>query len=299
MNDHWSIVQREFTKRGHIRFWKLFLILLAASQIFVTLKMGALSLEKSQECRAKLSYSQGTFRSGKYTVAIERYEPRSKGRYPAILFVHGSGGLISRAPGSELPKRDNFGEIPLACAGYVVAVVHYFDTVGVRSTADIDFMKSHQELWLKTLSDSLTYLAGLHGVDQKRFGVMGESLGGYLALSLAARDSRVRAVSEHYGGNPGLTAAEFRMLPPVLIQHGSADTIVPVREAYLLQSNFESNNTPCAIHIYPGLEHNLNTAGRAAALELSRLFFDRYLKTHNKQNRVSTGKCESLALPPS
>jgi carboxymethylenebutenolidase len=47
----------------------------------------------------------------------------------------------------------------------------------------------------------------------------------------------------------------MRRLCPVLILHGEADSIVPVKEAYDLQSLLEKKGIPYEIKIYPGAGH--------------------------------------------
>jgi carboxymethylenebutenolidase len=260
---------------------------------FCIVPLDARALEK-RACRDSVRYFISKLNTSEGTVTIEGFEPKSQGRHPAVLFVHGAGGVISRSEDSILPKRDNFGEVFLACNGYVVLVVHYLEPLGVRSINDTDVMHKNQNHWIRILSDALFFLANLQSVDSKRIGVLGESLGGFLALRLAATDKRVMAVSELYGGDPGLTEDDLQKLPAILIQHGEADSIVSVQEAYKLRRLLEKNRIPCAIHIYPTLEHNLNTRARKEALERSVIFFDQYLRQRRGTLKPST--CESLPL---
>ena len=55
-------------------------------------------------------------------------------------------------------------------------------------------------LWMKTLWDVVSLIAQQPAVDGRRIGVLGFSLGAYLALSLACIDARVQAVAEYFGG---------------------------------------------------------------------------------------------------
>jgi acetyl esterase/lipase len=91
-------------------------------------------------------------------------------------------------------------------------------------------------------------------------------------------DARIKAVSEYGGGMRLREGDNPRNLPPVLIQHGGNDSIVPVSEARRLAQLLADSGVPFNIHIYEGLEHYLNTKARAEALAHSIQFFNQYLK---------------------
>ena len=87
--------------------------------------------------------------------------------------------------------------------------------------------------WLEAIRDAVTYIAERPGVDARRIGVLGVSLGGYLAVALGIEDRRMRAVIELSGGLPlGWEDRVAQGMAPVLILHGAADTVVPVSEAH-------------------------------------------------------------------
>src|SRR5437660_10614651 len=89
----------------------------------------------------------------------------------------------------------------LAANGFAVYVPHYFDRTGT-SQADRDTIFRHFPLGMKTLWDSVSFVARQPHVDPERMGLLGFSLGAYLSLSTAAIDSRVRAVVEVFDGIP-------------------------------------------------------------------------------------------------
>jgi dienelactone hydrolase len=55
---------------------------------------------------------------------------------------------------------------------------------------------------MKTLWDAVSFVSRQPQVDPQRIGLLGFSVGGYLALSASAIDSRIRAVVEFFGGMP-------------------------------------------------------------------------------------------------
>jgi carboxymethylenebutenolidase len=60
-----------------------------------------------------------------------------------------------------------------------------------------------------------------------RVGLLGFSLGGYVAAAPATRDERVAALGVLYGGMPDTMVSEVKHLPPLIELHGTADRNVP------------------------------------------------------------------------
>src|SRR6184192_1181568 len=161
-----------------------------------------------------VTQSRMSFNSGGQEIALDCFLPSTNGnKFPTIVGLHGSGGghAIMSDP-AEL----------LAANGFAVYVLHYFDRTGT-SQADRDTIFRHFPLWMKTLWDSVSFVARQPHVDPERMGLLGFSLGAYLSLSNAAIDSRVRAVVEFFGGLPKEMKFFMRRLCPVLILHGEAD----------------------------------------------------------------------------
>jgi carboxymethylenebutenolidase len=132
-------------------------------------------------------------------------------------------------------------------------------------------------VWGKTVWDSISHIASRPEVDAQRIGLLGFSLGAYLALSVAAVDSRVKVVIDFFGGMPREMKLFIRQLCPTLILHGESDPTVPVAEAYYLQQLLEKKATPYEMQIYPDAGHGFNgeTWQDAKARTLS--FLQKYL----------------------
>ena len=215
-----------------------------------------------------ISEPQVSFVSGGKTIAIDCYLPTAPGqRFPAILGLHGAGG-----------GHDTFAETarPLAARGFCVYVPHYFDRTGTTE-AQMPAMFLNFPLWMKTLWDVVSLVATQPQVDPNRIGVLGFSLGGYLACSLGSIDPRIQATVEFFGGLPREIRPFMRRLPPTLILHGDTDTTVPVAEAYSLQKALEERKIPYEIQIYPGESHNFTPAARTDADARTLKFFEKFL----------------------
>ena len=146
----------------------------------------------------------------------------------------------------------------LAAQGFAVYVLHYFDRTGTAGVADKRTAIRHFPAWGKTVWDAISHIEYQAEVDRERIGLLGFSLGAYLALSVAAVDSRVKAVVEFFGGMPKEMKLFMRRLCPTLILHGAADPTVPVAEAYHLQQLLESRNVPYEMQIYPQAGHGFS-----------------------------------------
>ena len=196
-----------------------------------------------------ISQSQFTFESGNKPIRIDAYLPESDGKHPAVLALYGSGGGVSGMSGPATM---------LAEQGFAVFVLHYFDRTGTTQVADKPTIFRNFPAWGKTVWDAISYIEKHQQVDAQRIGLLGFSLGAYLALSVATVDSRVKAVVEFFGGLPKEMRFFMQRLCPVLILHGEADVTVPVQEAYDLQNLMEKKGIAYEIKVYPGVKHGFD-----------------------------------------
>jgi len=109
-----------------------------------------------------------------------------------------------------------------------------------------------------------------------RIGLFGISLGGGIALGVAAQDQRVGALVSYFGFVPsGFDPSAA--LPPTLVLHGEDDRVVPVSNARTLQRILEARGTPHEVQIYPGEGHGFSAAATADAAARITRFFGRTL----------------------
>ena len=129
---------------------------------------------------------------------------------------------------------------------------------------------------MRTIGDAITFAAQHTSVDAKRVGLLGFSLGAYLALSVASVEPRVKAMVEFFGGMPEELHG-FTRMPPVLILHGEQDRVVPVTEATRLQRLLVRAGVPCEMKLYPGAGHGFNGYQLLDAGQRTIQFLQRYL----------------------
>lgn len=209
--------------------------------------------------------STATLESAGHPVTVEQFLPVTEGKHRAVIALHGSGGI--REGWSTQPASLMAGQ------GYSVFLLHFFERTGTVR-ADYETTRRHFPDWMRTIGDAMTF-AGQHvSVDANRIGLLGFSLGAFLALAVAAVDPRVKAVVEFFGGLPEELQGTPRM-PPVLVLHGEDDRVVPVSEAHKLQQLLERTGSPYEMKLYPGAGHILNgmqfmDAGRRAVQFLNK-----------------------------
>lgn len=218
---------------------------------------------------AQVVQSQLSFDSGGKEIRLDCFVPSYNGqRFPAVIGLHGSGGgHFSMGEPASL----------LAGQGFAVYVLHYFDRTETTTVDGLATIARHYPAWMKTLWDAVSFVARQPQVDPDRIGLLGFSLGAYLAISAAAIDSRVQAVVEFFGGLPKEMKIFMRRLCPTLILHGEDDKTVPVAEAYHLQQILEKRQIPYEMQIYPGVGHGFSgEVWRDAGLR-SLAFLNKYL----------------------
>jgi carboxymethylenebutenolidase len=212
--------------------------------------------------------STSTFLSDNLPITVQNFMPEAPGPHPAVIALHGSGGI-----------REGWAEQPaslLAGRGFAVFVLHYFERTGTYWANDSTIRENFAP-WMRTVSDAITFASQQRRVDASRIGLLGFSLGGYLALSVATRDPRVKAVVEYFGGLPEELTHELKPLPPVLVLHGERDTVVPVTEAHKLQHLFESTGTPYQMKLYPSAGHGFSGFDLLDAGQRTLAFLKQYL----------------------
>ncbi len=222
-----------------------------------------------------ITQSQASFESGGKDIRLDCFSPSANGqRFPAVIGLHGSGGgHASMADPASL----------LAEQGFAVYVLHYFDRTGTTEIDGLQTIFRHFPVWMKTLWDAVSFVARQPQVDPERIGLLGFSLGAYLALSASAIDSRIQAVVEFFGGMPKEMKLFARRLCPVLILHGEQDKTVPVEEAYHLQRILEKKQIAYEMHIYPGVGHGFSGETCRDAGLRTLAFFDKHLAAGSRQ----------------
>ncbi|MBV8362414.1 MAG: dienelactone hydrolase family protein [Deltaproteobacteria bacterium] len=111
--------------------------------------------------------------------------------------------------------------------------------------------------WTKRTSSVVTAI--LERPDSlSRIGLLGFSLGGYLAADAAAHDHRAAAVAVMYGGMPDAMVAQVKHMPPLIELHGEADRSVPLAKEEELVKLARAVGAQAEQVTYPSREHGFD-----------------------------------------
>lgn len=217
---------------------------------------------------------------------LDLYLPVGKsGPAPLVIWIHGGGFRVGDK--HSMPRR-NFGPAPepkgpdgpyqiqvpdvaaLTHKGYAVVSLNYRL---LRRPGDrfVDFARPAVEDG-KAAVRFLRANAALYGLDPGKFAVWGNSAGGFIAAMLAATgddptlgspdvSGAVQAAVIWYGAievddlSIAHCISAAKIIPPILIANGDADTSVPVAEAILLNDELLKKGAKSTLTILPGAGH--------------------------------------------
>jgi carboxymethylenebutenolidase len=250
-----------------------------AVPIQVRFCLGAIALSATMTLGLALAAEPGaivesdeTFKSRRKDYIVDVFAPSAPGKYPAIIVLHGAGGAgQGKRSGTHQAARE------LAGAGYVALVPHYFGRNLPDRKNPFRNARMHAA-WARTAIDTVSFAARRDNVNPRQIGLLGFSNGSWVALAAAARDRRVRAVVEYYGGYPGWDEIDPSRLPPVLILHGDADRVVSIKQADTLEAVLKEAGVPYQMHIYAGADHGFRGADRQDAQRRTLEFFGTHVK---------------------
>jgi carboxymethylenebutenolidase len=177
--------------------------------------------------------------------------PREPGPHPGVVLLHGAIGWR--------PELVDLASV-LADSGFVVLTIDYYAEADRTPTGSA----AKHEAWPRyqtAVRKAAEYLESLPSVADGPIGLIGLSRGAFLAVSVGSSVPRVGAVVDFYGGGgggPASLAEDVRGLPPVLILHGDADKVVPVRFAYALRDAVLAAGGQAEWHVYPAAGHSFN-----------------------------------------
>ncbi|QRM32133.1 dienelactone hydrolase family protein [Microvirga sp. VF16] len=212
---------------------------------------------------------RNSFKSEGKAIAVETFQTAGSSARPAVLMLHGADGLSTNTQYRQ-------GARNVAAAGYQVHLVHYLDRTSEKRASFSTLFQNFMP-WMDTVQDALAFASDHPGVDPRRIGIIGISLGAALGLAVASTDPRVKALVNYFGPLPQGAIAATSKLPPTLVLHGSADPVVPVASAYAVEALLRQQNVPHEIKVYPGQGHGFRGAAEDDALARSLAFLQRHL----------------------
>lgn len=198
------------------------------------------------------------------------FRPTRPGPAPAVVFLHGCGGLISGITHRIMSREVEWAR-QLNAQGYVVLMV---DSLTPRGSGEICSQSGFKMwLYLKRPADAygaLAYLQGVPDVARDRIGVIGWSNGGGAVLFAVGKRSRgrlaalaapdFRAAIAFYPGscNTRYVGHDWTTTIPLLILQGEKDVWTPAAPCRALAAQAAALGAPVVFHAYPGAYHDFD-----------------------------------------
>lgn len=219
----------------------------------------------------------GTAYEGYYTApAVNR---------PLVVILHDWDGLTEY----EIRRAEMLRE-----AGYAVMAADLFGQ-GVRPTKVEDKRQHTGELYqnrekLRSLILAAIEEAGRQGADTSRTVVMGYCFGGAAALEIARSGTELIGVASFHGGLGTPEGQSYQDTDfPVLIFHGSADTLITLEDFARLGTELEEAGVPHELISYGGAPHSFTVFGKEAYQERAdRLSWSRFMAFLGEQIPLET-----------
>ena len=194
----------------------------------------------------------------------------SADRSPAVVFLHGCGGLISSISHNIVSREAEWAG-RLTAAGYAVLMVDSFTTRGSGEMCSRSGFK--EWLYMRRPADAygaLVWLREQPFVDRNRIGLMGWSNGGGAALFALAKRSAgrpaefappdFRAAIAFYPGSCSTErqGADWTTSVPLMILIGDKDVWTPAGPCRELADQAMKRGAPVEFHAYPGAYHDFD-----------------------------------------
>jgi dienelactone hydrolase len=194
------------------------------------------------------------------------YRPEGSGPFPAVVALHGCGGLNITAAGVGMRYRDWADR--LTKAGYVVLFPDSYGSRGIGSQCRVRErpIRTDRERVVDA-NAARTWLQNQSYVKQDRISLLGWSNGGITVLwtirrQAAPKDSDFRSAVALYPGCPRLDRAAWSARAPTLILIGGADDWVSARDCERMVAGARGRSARTAIVVYPGAYHDFDHPNR-------------------------------------
>jgi dienelactone hydrolase len=195
--------------------------------------------------------------------------PRQVERRPAIVLLHGCGGMVD-ARGQLAPRHRDWAE-RFARWGFVALTLDSFSPRGIRSICEMKERPIHP--WKERTADALAaldYLVSRSDVDANEVFILGWSHGGSTVTGVVRPEaSRPGIAGPHYKAAvafyPGCTRPlgqkDYQVTMPMLILHGEADDWTAAAPCVALAQVTKNRRFPVQTIVYPGAHHGFDQPG--------------------------------------
>lgn len=191
------------------------------------------------------------FQSDGFTITAFLARPaKILDRLPALLVLHEWWGLNDHT--KDVAQR-------FAKEGYIALAPDLYSRLGNKVTQDPNEAATlmsalSSQAALRDVNAAVRYFKLLDTVDPLRLGIVGFSMGGSLALTMATHNSDLKAAVVCYGKVPLIESLDA-LLCPLAYHYGARDGWVTKQEVALLQQGLEKFGKTGRVFTYPDAGH--------------------------------------------
>ena len=196
------------------------------------------------------------------------YRPDGDGRRPAMLLLHGCGGLLDRRGNVQARETDWAGR--LVGHGYVVLAIDSFTPRGQGSECAGSTRVAAGSERTRDAYGALLYLQSLPFIRPDRVGLMGWSHGGETVLyTIAAADKArpthlpdgdFRVAIAFYPGwcDASWLGGDWGTVAPLLVLNGRKDNWTPADRCERFIGEAAARGQPATMQVYDGAYHDFD-----------------------------------------
>jgi dienelactone hydrolase len=198
------------------------------------------------------------------TLRGELFRPDGSGPFPAVVALHGCGGLYSKTGGLS-PRHEDWAK-RLVEAGFIVLFPDSFGSRGAVSQCRTEdrVARSYRERPDDAIA-AARYLKARSDVKPGAINLLGWSNGGSTVLYTLRNIARNRApqllakaIAFYPGCRVPLQRGNWHSDLPLLVLIGEADDWTPAEPCRALVSRAEAAGEPVSIVTYPGAYHDFD-----------------------------------------
>lgn len=197
--------------------------------------------------------------SGGDSLSVSRHAAAAGGRRPGVIVLHGARGIELK------PRAYERYATALSAKGidsYFLRYLTAADTAAMTAkTSTRESRGAYDATRFDGWADAVSAAASMvlaRPDSSGRIGLLGFSLGGFVAADAAARDARIAALAVLYAGMPDAMVAKVKHLPPLIALHGEADRNVPVAKGQELVALGKAVGVDAEFVSYPDRPHGFD-----------------------------------------
>jgi len=199
------------------------------------------------------------YQSNGKTIRAAAFRPGANANGAGVVYVHGSNGMGL----DQLAFARRF-----ATDGYLSLALTYLDAAEDDAIRRAPIM----EAWRDCARDGVEWLIG-QGIDRRRTGLIGYSLGSYIAVDGALGDSRAAAAVAICGGWDVYVPRPPARRIPVLIIRSERDRVVSPASTLAWRDFLQEADVPVRVQVTRGAGHLMTAAQWSEVYGRSQAFF--------------------------